>query len=195
MANESVNTKPLRTPRARLSFPYLFEKAKYDDGKEKYGCVLLLDATAQASAEFAALKAAATACVQKQWPNGVPPGLISPFKRGDDKNAKRMSLGKPPLDGYAGCIILSPTSMQRPQIVDRQLNIVNDPSKVYPGMYVFATVSPYAYNVKGNVGVSFGLRNVQLIADGEPLGGRSNAADDFEALDPETSAENPAALF
>ena len=36
----------------------------------------------------------------------------------------------------------------------------------------------HAFNSNGNKGIACGLGNIQ-IRDGEPLGGRTNAADDF----------------
>jgi hypothetical protein len=38
----------------------------------------------------------------------------------------------------------------------------------------------YAFNVNGNRGIAAGLGNVQKLKDGEPLGGKSRAEDDFE---------------
>jgi hypothetical protein len=38
----------------------------------------------------------------------------------------------------------------------------------------------YAFNVNGNRGIGAYLGNVQKIRDGESLGGRSRAEDDFE---------------
>ena len=41
------------------------------------------------------------------------------------------------------------------------------------------------FNTNGNKGIACGLGNIQKIADGEPLGGRTRAEDDFEAYDEE----------
>ncbi len=40
----------------------------------------------------------------------------------------------------------------------------------------------YAFNSNGNKGVACGLGNIQKIKDGEPLGGKSSAVDDFTTL-------------
>jgi hypothetical protein len=40
-------------------------------------------------------------------------------------------------------------------------------------------MNAYAYDVSGNRGVSFGLGNVQKVADGEALSSRTTAEDDF----------------
>ena len=47
------------------------------------------------------------------------------------------------------------------------------------------SISLYPFNTNGNKGISCGLGNIQKIADGEPLGGRTRAEDDFEAYDEE----------
>ena len=37
----------------------------------------------------------------------------------------------------------------------------------------------YAFNSNGNRGIACGLGNIQKVRDGDPLGSRSSAADDF----------------
>ena len=46
-------------------------------------------------------------------------------------------------------------------------------------MYGRASISLYAFNSNGNRGIACGLNNLQKIKDGEPLGGKSRAEDDF----------------
>ena len=60
---------------------------------------------------------------------------------------------------------------------DRQEII--DHSEVYSGVYGRASISFYAFNSSGNRGIACGLNNLQKIRDGEPLGTRMSAADDF----------------
>ena len=40
----------------------------------------------------------------------------------------------------------------------------------------------YAFNSNGNKGIACGLGNIQKIRDGESLGGKTTAADDFGAV-------------
>ena len=40
----------------------------------------------------------------------------------------------------------------------------------------------YGFNSNGNRGIAAGLGNIQKLRDGEPLGGRTNAEDDFDAV-------------
>ena len=60
-----------------------------------------------------------------------------------------------------------------------------DRSEVYSGVYAHVSLSFYAFNTNGNRGVACGLGNIQKVRDGEPLGGRTNAASEFETLDDE----------
>lgn len=60
-------------------------------------------------------------------------------------------------------------------------SVITDESKVYPGVIVKASVTPYWYDVEGNRGVTWGLNNIQVIRDGERLDGRVPAQDEFEA--------------
>ena len=50
-------------------------------------------------------------------------------------------------------------------------------------MYGRASISFYAFNSNGNKGIACGLNNLQKICDGEPLGGRTRAEDDFATDD------------
>ena len=52
-------------------------------------------------------------------------------------------------------------------------------SEVYSGVYGRASINLYAFNSNGNKGIACGLNNLQKISDGEPLGGKTRAEDDF----------------
>ena len=56
-------------------------------------------------------------------------------------------------------------------------------SEVYSGVYGRASINLYAFNSNGNRGIACGLNNLQKISDGEPLGGKSRAEDDFSTED------------
>ena len=68
-------------------------------------------------------------------------------------------------------------------IVDADRNTIIDRSEVYSGVYGRASINLYAFNSKGNKGIACGLNNLQKIKDGEPLGGKSRAEDDFATED------------
>ena len=54
---------------------------------------------------------------------------------------------------------------------------------MYSGCVGRASINMYAYNVNGNRGIACGLNNLQKLADGTPLGGKSRAEDDFATED------------
>ena len=70
-----------------------------------------------------------------------------------------------------------------PGIVDADLNPILERSEVYSGVYGRASINLYAFNSNGNRGIACGLNNLQKISDGEPLGGKSRAEDDFSTED------------
>ena len=52
-------------------------------------------------------------------------------------------------------------------------------SEVYSGVYGRASIHFYAFNTNGTKGIACGLNNLQKIRDGESLGGKTRAEDDF----------------
>ena len=49
-------------------------------------------------------------------------------------------------------------------------------------MQTRVSVNFYAFNSGGNKGIACGLGNIQKVRDGEPLGGKSKAEDDFDEI-------------
>ena len=80
---------------------------------------------------------------------------------------------------YAGHWFINANSRTAPQIVDKTVKPILDRDEVYSGCYARVSLNFYAFNSNGNKGVACGLGNIQKIKDGEPLGGRSSANDDF----------------
>lgn len=88
-------------------------------------------------------------------------------------------------EAYKGHYFINANSMTKPQIVDGNVQPILDRSEVYSGCYARVSLSFYAFNSNGNKGIACGLGNIQKVRDGEPLGGRSSASDDFTTLDDE----------
>ena len=97
--------------------------------------------------------------------------------KGSGKTVPALSVIKTPLrDGdaerpddpvYADAYFINANSATAPGIVDADLNPILERSEVYSGVY----------------GRASGLNNLQKISDGEPLGGKSRAEDDFSTED------------
>ena len=125
---------------------------------------------------------AAIECAMKEgigkFGGKIPPkgALKLPLRDGDTERDD---------DNYAGCYFINANSKTAPQIVDKRVRPILDRSEVYSGVYAIVSLSFYAFNTNGNRGVACGLGNIQKVRDGEPLGGRTNAASEFETLDDE----------
>ena len=123
----------------------------------------------------AAIKAAYEEGQSKLKGNGrsVPAlsAIKTPLRDGD--------LERPDDEAYANSYFINANSPSAPGIVDADRNIIIDRSEVYSGVYGRASISLYAFNSNGNKGIACGLNNLQKIKDGEPLGGKSRAEDDF----------------
>ena len=63
--------------------------------------------------------------------------------------------------------------------MDADCQPILDTSELYSGIYGRASINFYAFNTNGNKGIACGLNNLQKLRDGEPLGGKSRAEDDF----------------
>lgn len=162
----------LYTPRCVISYPNLFTpRLNEDSGKLQYSATFIFDEAAQKTKEFAALVAA------------IKPAAIEKFGAKLPENLKN-----PILKGVSGCpegsVIIRCNSLQPPGVVDHKVQKIIDPSEIYPGAIVIATLSCFGWqNPKGGKGVSFGLGNVQKVGDGPRLDNRKSASDDFAPVD------------
>ena len=110
-----------------------------------------------------------------KWGGKIPPNLKLPLRDGD--------IERPDDEAYAGSYFLNANSRQAPQVVDRKVQPILDQSEVYSGCYGQISVTFYGFNTNGNRGIAAGLGNIQKLRDGEPLGGRVNAEEEFETYD------------
>lgn len=191
MTTSKPNQNKVTTPVFRMSFPSLFvasamknEKGE-PEGTAKFSLVMLFDAAAQATPEFAKLKDLAKAAAADKW------GPDYKKKMQNLRNPIRDGLEKEHLEGYgAGVLFTSASTMSKPGIVDGRRQPVTDVAEVYPGRRARATVTAFAYDKKGNRGVAFSLHNVQLLTGGDSLAGRARAQDDFEDADEAWESED-----
>lgn len=162
------------TDKVRLSFPHLFEPYAFGDEDPRYSVMLLIPKSDHRTMER--LREAEREAKQQGVAGvfgGKDPGanLVSVIKDGDlvaDDYPER-----------AGCWYLTARTKTRPGVVDINVNPILDASEVYSGCYARVSLSAFPYKYGGNSGVSFGLGNVQKVADGENLGGAKSAEQDF----------------
>lgn len=175
----SQNVTSVVTGEVRLSYVNLFQpRAAQQGGEPKYSVTILLPKSDTATYQRIqqAIQAAFEKGVVEKW-NGARPPLKHTIHDGDGVRPS----GEPFGPECRGHWVFNASSKQQPEIVDANLNPIIDQTKVYSGVYGRVHVNFYAYNQSGNRGIAAGLGPVQILRDGEPLGGRVSAADAFGA--------------
>jgi hypothetical protein len=154
----------------RIAFAHLLEAGEtLNEGEFKYSCVLLFEPS---DPTLPLLRKAAAAAAKRKWTDKLPQlqsSLRNPIRDGNEKEYQ----------GFAGHVYVSCSAKNRPGVVDAALKKITsdspDADGIYSGCWVRADINAFAYEQKGNRGVSFGLNNVQKLGDDEPFSGRKSA--------------------
>lgn len=176
MTKTNQTTKVI-TGKVRLSYAHLFKPVAIADGQDpKYSVCLLIPKSDKATLKKinAAIEAAKQAGMSL-WGGKIPASLKLPLRDGDAE--------RPDQAEYEGCYFVNASSKTAPGVVDKNVQPILDSTEVYSGCYGRASVNFYPFNQAGNKGIACGLNNIQKIADGDYLGGRSRAEDDFDAVE------------
>jgi hypothetical protein len=174
-----MNATKVVTGKVRLSYAHVWEPVSINDSKPKYSVSLVIPKSDKETIK--AINAAVDAAIEEgiakfggKKPNKA--ALKLPLRDGDTERDDEV---------YKNCFFVNANSTTAPQIVDRSVQPILDREEVYSGCYARVSINFYAYNTNGNKGIACGLGNIQKIADGEPLGGRTTAKDDFSSLEDE----------
>jgi len=179
----STSTKVITGKDTRWSYLAVWEPKSINGSTPKYSVSLIIPKSDKATVQKvkAAIEAAYAEGEAKLKGNGksVPAlaSLRSPLRDGD--------IDRPDDAAYANAFFVNANSTTAPGIVDEDRLPVLNRSEVYSGVYGRASISFYAFNSNGNRGIACGLNNLQVLRDGEPLGGRSSAESDFATDDEE----------
>ena len=174
-------TKVITGVNTRWSYVNAWEPKSINGGAPKYSVSLIIPKSDTKTIEKiqAAIQAAYEEGQSKLKGNGrsVPAlsALKTPLRDGD--------MERPDDETYANSYFVNANSSTAPGIVDADRNPILERSEVYSGVYGRASINFYAFNSNGNKGIACGLNNLQKIRDGEPLGGKSRAEDDFAEED------------
>lgn len=172
--NEAASTKVV-TGEVRFSYAHVFEPASIEGSEPKYSVSILIDKNDKKtlSRVKAAIEAAKQAGVSK-FGGKVPANLKLPLRDGDTEREDD--------EVYAGKYFINANAKTKPGIVDKGGNPIIDTTEFYSGCYGHASITFYAFNTSGNKGIACGLNNLMKTRDGEMLGGRASAEDDFADL-------------
>lgn len=176
----SKNANPMKVitgPDTRWSYANVWEAKSINGGTPKFSVSLIIPKsdTRTLNKIKAAIEAAYKEGESKLKGNGktVPPlsSIKQPLRDGD--------IERPDDEAYSNAYFVNANSATAPGIVDSNLDPILERSEVYSGVYGRASINFYAFNSNGNKGIACGLNNLQKIRDGESLGGKSRAEDDF----------------
>ncbi len=173
MSNENRVT----TGKARFCYANIWTPKKNESGKEVYSVTIVIPKNDDSTFKkiYDTMKSVYEANIETLQGNAKKaPGFDEiklPLRDGDEERE-----GDPI---FAGSYFINATSVFAPAIFDANRNVITDKETVYSGCYGRASISFYAYNKKGGRGIACGLRGLQKLEDGEPLGGIGNIADDF----------------
>jgi len=177
-------TNPMKVitgPNTRWSYANVWEPKSINGGTPKYSISLIIPKTdTKIVARIkSAIEAAYLEGEAKLKGNGkaVPPlaAIKSPLRDGD--------IERPDDAAYENAYFINANATTAPGIVDADRNPILTRSEVYSGVYGRASISFYAFNSNGNRGIACGLNNLQKVRDGEPLGGKISAENDFATDD------------
>ena len=178
MSKNFVNpTKVITGAGTRWSYANVWEAKSINGGAPKYSVSLIIPKSDTKTIEKikAAIQAAYEEGEAKLKGHGKTVPALSvlktPLRDGD--------LERPDDEAYANSYFVNANSGTAPGIVDADRQPIIDHSEVYSGVYGRASINFYAFNSNGNKGIACGLNNLQKMRDGEPLGGKTRAEDDF----------------
>jgi len=174
--NTGANANPTKvvTGVVRLSYANVWETKSINGGTEKFSVSLIIPKSDTKTIE--AINIAVDAAIEEgcgKFGGKIPSkaALKLPLRDGD--------IDRPDDVVYADCYFVNANSNSAPEIVDKSLNTILSRSEVYSGVYARVSINFYAFNSNGNRGIACGLGNIQKVRDGEPLGGKTSAVDDF----------------
>lgn len=161
----------------RWSYVNAWEPKSINGGTPKYSVSLIIPKSDART--VAKIKAAIEAAYRdgeaklKGSSRTVPPmdAIKQPLRDGDKE--------RPDDPAYANSYFMNANSSTAPGIVDADCQPILERSEIYSGVYGRASVNFYAFNSNGNRGIACSLNNLQKIRDGEHLGGKSSAEEDF----------------
>ncbi|KRL13037.1 DUF2815 family protein [Schleiferilactobacillus perolens] len=173
-------TTKVVTGKVRLSFVHLLAPHAINGGDAKYSTMIIIDKADKATLKKikSAQKVAYDAAKADKLKGLTFEQVKTTLRDGDDPNDNTGDY--PELKGH---YFMNLSSTTQPQVIDGAKNPVTSEAEVYSGVYARVSLNTYAYNTSGNKGISAGLNNVQVVADGEHLDGRTSADDDFDEWD------------
>lgn len=168
------------TTEVRLSYIHIDEPYAQDAQSEpKYSATLLLPKADGACYQeiMQAIEAAKQAGIKGPWKGACPPNFAKPIYDGD---GLRERSGEPYGEECHGHWVISAKTKWKPDVVHQSnVRCTLPAGSVKSGDYARVIINFYAYDSSGNRGVACSLGNIMITREGEALGSRTSASDDF----------------
>lgn len=163
------------TGKVRLSYPNLFTPQSFNGGEPKFNANFIIPKKDKKT--IAKIKEAIQVVYNENKTGKLkgtkPEKFKHPILRDGDEE-------RPDEEAYENALFFSASGKRQPLILDEDGDEVLDQSDIYSGCYVRVSMNLFAYNSNGGKGIGAGLNAVKKVADGEPLGGASASAADFD---------------
>lgn len=162
-----------QTPRARAAFVNVFSPRSKGMGAGKYEVTLIFE---KDDVSLEVLEELARDAAREKFGSNYKKATM-PFKNGADNTYVDDNGDEHCRDGFGpGTVYVRAWGQRQPTIAQR----LEDGSSVelfeadelYSGCYVDAMITAFAYDYEGRKGVSFGLRGIRKLANGDRLGGQ-----------------------
>jgi hypothetical protein len=176
--SDSIQPTKVLIGLARFSYCNVWQPKAVGEGDDKkYSVSLIIPKSNKALKKKIedAITAAKTFGKESKWSGKIPANLKMPLRDGD--------VERPDDEAYADSWFINATSANKPTILgpDKQEILLQD--EFYSGCYGYASVNFFPFNSNGSKGIACGLNHLLKAKDGEPLGGRGNAQEDFADLE------------
>lgn len=154
----------------RLSFPSIFDRAKFEGKEGKFECTVLI---AKDDPQAKKLQKAAKAFVEASGKK-IPKDKYC-IKDGDDAV----------YDGYEGCYSLKMANDRRPTVLNKDKSpLAKDDNVLYAGCFVNVIFDFWVQDNSYGKRLNSNLMGVQFVKDGDPFGaGNEDVTDDFDDID------------
>ncbi len=174
------NVKPPRTPVGRVAYPQVVTPKKRNENSDPRFSVTLVW---PASVDLTEMKKVVKAACLEKYPNGIPGGFRSPFRKGEERRRDDGTLPAGFKDDDVFAEFWRYSKHGDPVLVDQYRNEL-PAADLYAGCEALVVYRPFCYSVDGNKGVSLSFEGLQFVRAGEPIGAAPlNAEAAFDVLE------------
>jgi hypothetical protein len=154
-----MSTKVI-TGKVRFSYVHAFVPTAINEGETaKYSVSIIIPKSDKATIAKinAAIEAAKELGKTSKFAGKIPANLKTPLRDGD--------IDRPDDPAYENAYFLNASTLQKPQIVDVNLDEIISKDEFYSGCYGRASINFYPFAVSGNKGIAAGLNNLKKLED------------------------------